>query len=170
MKEHIHHLLEQTVANLNPQASCPPTWKPRCKVDRCKDKAHGDLATNLAMLLCKPARKTPQAALPSSSTCPPRSIAQVEIARPRLHQLLLRPGWLAGQVEGLVTSDNANVKLPAPQTVVVDYSAPTWPKEMAVHLIRSTVLGDVAARALWVPGPQGGPCQPHRRLGPSSAC
>ena len=48
----------------------------------------------------------------------------------------------------MVTSANANVRLPAPQTVVVDYSAPNVAREMAVHHIRSTVLGDVARRAL----------------------
>ena len=51
MKEHIHHLLEQTVANLKSAGVLPADLEARVQVDRCKEKAHGDLATNLAMLL-----------------------------------------------------------------------------------------------------------------------
>lgn len=70
MKEHIHHLLEQTVANLKSAGVLPADLEARVQVDRCKEKAHGDLATNLAMLLAKPARKNPVSwPLPSSSTC-----------------------------------------------------------------------------------------------------
>ena len=60
MKEHIHHLLEQTVANLKSAGVLPADLEARVQVDRCKEKAHGDLATNLAMLLAKPARKNPR--------------------------------------------------------------------------------------------------------------
>ena len=60
MKEHIHHLLEQTVSNLKSAGLLPAEVEPRIQVDRCKDKAHGDLATNLAMMLAKPAKKNPR--------------------------------------------------------------------------------------------------------------
>ncbi|MDX7840394.1 MULTISPECIES: arginine--tRNA ligase [Aeromonas] len=150
MKEHIHHLLEQTVANLKSAGVLPADLEARVQVDRCKEKAHGDLATNLAMLLAKPARKNPRELAAAIIEHLPASdlIAKVEIAGPGFINFFFDPSWLAGQVEAMVTSDNANVKLPAPQTVVVDYSAPNVAKEMAVHHIRSTVLGDVAARAL----------------------
>ena len=150
MKEHIHHLLEQTVANLKSAGVLPADLEARVQVDRCKEKAHGDLATNLAMLLAKPARKNPRELAAAIIEHLPASdlIAKVEIAGPGFINFFFDPCWLAGQVKAMVTSDNANVKLPAPQTVVVDYSAPNVAKEMAVHHIRSTVLGDVAARAL----------------------
>jgi arginyl-tRNA synthetase len=130
MKEHIHHLLEQTVANLKSAGVLPADLEARVQVDRCKEKAHGDLATNLAMLLAKPARKNPRELAAAIIEHLPASdlIAKVEIAGPGFINFFFDPSWLAGQVEAMVTSDNANVKLPAPQTVVVDYSAPTWPR------------------------------------------
>ena len=67
MKEHIHHLLEQTVANLKSAGVLPADLEARVQVDRCKEKAHGDLATNLAMLLAKPARKNPRELAAASS-------------------------------------------------------------------------------------------------------
>ena len=130
MKEHIHHLLEQTVANLKSAGVLPADLEARVQVDRCKEKAHGDLATNLAMLLAKPARKNPRELAAAIIEHLPASdlIAKVEIAGPGFINFFFDQRWLAGQVEAMVTSANANVRLPAPQTVVVDYSAPTWPK------------------------------------------
>ncbi|MDO2949165.1 arginine--tRNA ligase [Aeromonas simiae] len=150
MKEHIHHLLEQTVANLKSAGLLPADLEARIQVDRCKEKAHGDLATNLAMLLAKPAGKNPRELaaaiiehLPASS-----QVAKVEIAGPGFINFFFDKAWLAAQVDAINASATASVKMPAPQTVVVDYSAPNVAKEMAVHHIRSTVLGDVATRAL----------------------
>ena len=60
MKEHITHLLEQTVAILKEQQVIPAEAQPRISVDRTRDKAHGDLATNLAMMMAKPAKKNPR--------------------------------------------------------------------------------------------------------------
>ena len=47
MKEHIHQLLEQTLSTLVTQGALPAEVTPRIQVDNTKDKAHGDLATNL---------------------------------------------------------------------------------------------------------------------------
>ncbi|MGL5284923.1 MAG: arginine--tRNA ligase, partial [Aeromonas sp.] len=150
MKEHIHHLLEQTVANLKSAGMLPADLEARIQVDRCKDKAHGDLATNLAMLLAKPAGKNPRELAAAIIEHLPASqqVAKVEIAGPGFINFFFDKAWLAGQVDAINASAKANVKLPEPQTVVVDYSAPNVAKEMAVHHIRSTVLGDVAVRAL----------------------
>ncbi len=131
-----------------------------------QEKAHGDLATNLAMLLAKPARKNPRELAAAIIEHLPASdlIAKVEIAGPGFINFFFDPSWLAGQVEAMVASANANVKLPAPQTVVVDYSAPNVAKEMAVH--PSVPPYSVTWPPVrWVPRPQGGACQPHRRLG-----
>lgn len=51
MKAQIQQLLEQTVSSLKAAALIPAELEPRIQVDNTKDKAHGDLATNLAMLL-----------------------------------------------------------------------------------------------------------------------
>ena len=151
MKEHIHQLLEQTVAKLRAQGDLPADGEPRIQVDNTKDKAHGDLATNLAMLLAKAAGKNPRLlaqqiidALPASNR-----VAKVEIAGPGFINFYLDSQWLARQIDALLTDAHLGVKTATPpQTIVVDYSAPNVAKEMAVHHIRSTVIGDAATRTL----------------------
>ncbi len=151
MKAQIQQLLEQTVSSLKAAALIPVELEPRIQVDNTKDKAHGDLATNLAMLLAKPAGKNPRELaqliidhLPASTL-----VARAEIAGPGFINFFLDSAWLAKQIEAIAASPKAEVKAAAPaQTIVVDYSAPNVAKEMAVHHIRSTVIGDAVTRTL----------------------
>ena len=151
MKAQIQQLLEQTVSSLKAAALIPVELEPRIQVDNTKDKAHGDLATNLAMLLAKPAGKNPRELaqliiehLPASTL-----VAKAEIAGPGFINFFLDSAWLAKQIEAIAASPTAEVKPAVPaQTIVTDYSAPTVAKEMAVHHIRSTVIGDAVTRTL----------------------
>lgn len=151
MKAQIQQLLEQTVSSLKAAALIPVELEPRIQVDNTKDKAHGDLATNLAMLLAKPAGKNPRELaqliidhLPASTL-----VAKAEIAGPGFINFFLDSAWLAKQIEAIAASPTAEVKPAVPaQTIVTDYSAPNVAKEMAVHHIRSTVIGDAVTRTL----------------------
>ncbi|WP_108652467.1 arginine--tRNA ligase [Dongshaea marina] len=151
MKEHIQHLLEQAVSALKSKEILPADIAPRIQVDRCKDRAHGDLATNLALILAKPAGKPPRTLaeaiienLPSSDL-----VGKTEIAGPGFINFFMDRGYLARQVEAVVKDEHANVQRPEKvQTVVVDYSAPNVAKEMHVGHIRSTIIGDAVVRTL----------------------
>ena len=151
MKAQIQQLLEQTISSLKAAALIPVELEPRIQVDNTKDKAHGDLATNLAMLLAKPAGKNPRELaqliiehLPASTL-----VARAEIAGPGFINFFLDSAWLAKQIEAIAASPKAEVKAAAPaQTIVLDYSAPNVAKEMAVHHIRSTVIGDAVTRTM----------------------
>ena len=84
MKDTITSLLEGAVSALKHQGVLPDDLQPTIKVDPTKDKAHGDYATNLALMLAKPAGKNPRelanalvAALPASD-----AIQKTEIAGP----------------------------------------------------------------------------------------
>lgn len=84
MKPQISELLSAAVGVLKDQNLLPADLAPRIQVDNTRDKAHGDLATNLAMMLAKPAGKNPRElaqllveALPESSL-----VNKVEIAGP----------------------------------------------------------------------------------------
>ena len=54
MKPQIAELLSAAVSVLKEQNVLPADLEPRIQVDNTRDKAHGDLATNLAMMLAKP--------------------------------------------------------------------------------------------------------------------
>ena len=84
MKDTIISLLEGAVDALKHQGVLPDDLKPAIKVDPTKDKAHGDYATNLALMLAKPSGMKPReladtlvAALPASD-----AIQKTEIAGP----------------------------------------------------------------------------------------
>jgi len=151
MKAILEQLLEQTVDTLKAKGILPAEITARIQVDRTKDKSHGDLATNLALMMAKPARKNPRelaaeiiAHLPDSEL-----ITKVEIAGPGFINFFFDPDWLAGRVQAMARHPRANVpQVTTPQTIVVDYSAPNVAKEMHVGHLRSTIIGDAVVKTL----------------------
>jgi arginyl-tRNA synthetase len=84
MKEHIAELIGTAIDTLKQQDVLPADLTPRIMVENTKDKAHGDFATNIALMLAKPAKCAPRAlaeklvaALPES-----QNVTQVDIAGP----------------------------------------------------------------------------------------
>ncbi|GHE22306.1 arginine--tRNA ligase [Halomonas urumqiensis] len=84
MKEIIVTLLEGALDNLKQQGVLPVDLSPAIKVDPARDKAHGDYATNLALMLAKPAGKKPRELAEALVEALPESdaVSQVEIAGP----------------------------------------------------------------------------------------
>jgi arginyl-tRNA synthetase len=84
MKAELTRLIQQALDSLVAQGQLPDDITPRVQIDRTRDSSHGDLATNIALTLAKPARKNPRElasmicdALPAASM-----IARTEIAGP----------------------------------------------------------------------------------------
>ncbi|QWA09041.1 arginine--tRNA ligase [Sodalis ligni] len=73
---------------------------------------------------------------------------KIEIAGPGFINIFLNRRWLAAQVEAALASPRLNISPVAPQTLVVDYSAPNVAKEMHVGHLRSTIIGDASVRTL----------------------
>ena len=70
-------------------------------------------------------------------------IASAEVTGPGFISLAIDDAWLAARL-----AEPPLAPLAAPQRVVVDYSHPNLAKEMQVHHLRSTIIGDAVARVL----------------------
>ena len=151
MKDRIIALLDQAMATLKADGTLPADLTVAIQVDRTRDRSHGDFATNLAMMLAKPAGQKPReladkliAALPADS-----AIQRAEIAGPGFINFFQADDLLGRQLSHALTDAHLGVNRAAPaHTVVVDYSGPNLAKEMHVGHLRSTIIGDAVARTL----------------------
>ncbi len=151
MNDHFIQLIQQAVSQLRQEGVLPETPQPPIKLERTRDASHGDFASNIALMLAKPAGMPPRelankivAALPQSE-----QVAKVEIAGPGFINFFQSDDVLLQALEAMHNTEKLGVKAPeAPQTVVVHYSSPNLAQEMHVGHLRSTIIGDAVARTL----------------------
>ena len=151
MKERLITLIDNALDTLIAEGTLPAEAKRPAQIDRTKDKSHGDFATNIALMLAKPAGMKPRdlaekliAALPADN-----AVAKVEIAGPGFINFFQADDWLTGLLDQALADEHLGVARPAQaQTVVVDYSSPNLAKEMHVGHLRSSIIGDAVVRTL----------------------
>ncbi|HKJ08386.1 MAG TPA: arginine--tRNA ligase [Gammaproteobacteria bacterium] len=93
MKNHLAQLLHAALAELQARGELPTPLDVPVAVERTRDRAHGDFASNLAMTLAKPARRKPRelaealvGALPTSD-----QVRRTEVAGPGFINFHLTP-------------------------------------------------------------------------------
>ncbi len=116
---------------------------------------HADYQANAAMALAKRVGKPPRVVaaailehLRLDDVC-----EKIEIAGPGFFNLHLKAEYLERELGETVASPALGLApSAAPETIVIDYSAPNVAKEMHVGNLRSTIIGDVLARVLTAQG------------------
>jgi len=152
LKEHIETLLRQALAALPADMVPGQAAQEPIEIERTRDPAHGDFASNIAMRLAKAAKKNPRqlaqaviAALPANQL-----VHKVEIAGPGFINFHLSATAYDAQVrEVLATADAyGRSRVGADRKVVVEFVSanPTGP--LHVGHGRQASLGDAIASLL----------------------
>jgi arginyl-tRNA synthetase len=99
LKTHLAQLLTDAVAKLQADGTLPADITPGVMIERTRDRSHGDYASNLAMLLAKPARSKPRDIAEQLVSVIQTSgeVEKIEIAGPGFINFFLgQEAWHAG--------------------------------------------------------------------------
>lgn len=152
MKAHIASLLQTALAAL-PADLLPAEARPaQCPVERTRDRAHGDFASNIALMLAKAARSKPRdlaekivAALPDSG-----EITKVEIAGPGFINFFLAPGAYHAELRQILDRESEYGRSDAggKERILIEFVSanPTGP--LHVGHGRNAAYGDTVANLL----------------------
>ena len=156
MKELLRDSILETLAALKAAGTLPAVDPPAFVVERTKSRDHGDFATNIALLMAKPAAKKPRdiaqaivGALPAND-----AIAKVEIAGPGFINFFLSPAAYRREIAGILDrgGDYGRGTSGASRRAGVEFVSanPTGP--LHVGHGRAAAIGDSIARVLGANG------------------
>ncbi|RAU18283.1 arginine--tRNA ligase [Nitrincola tibetensis] len=115
MKEHIADLIQSALTNLISEGTLPADTSASIHIENTRDKAHGDLASNVALTLAKAARCNPRqlaekicAALPQSD-----QVVRTEIAGPGFINFFINQSSIYSVVEKILAEGTEFGRAPA---------------------------------------------------------
>lgn len=152
MKDHIAELITSALNALIADGSLPSDITPRIQIDRTRDKSHGDLASNIALTLAKPAKKPPRDLAQQICDALPTSpqLSKTEIAGPGFINFFLNEAAASQVIKDILEQGNNYGKNSSGQgkKVQVEYVSanPTGP--LHVGHGRGAAVGDSICRLL----------------------
>ena len=161
MKYQIERLVQAALATLPADVLPSGHLHPTVDVERTRDAAHGDFATNIALQLAKPARRNPRQLAQAIVDAMPASelVSKTEIAGPGFINFHLSPRAYQEELSRIFDLGAAYGynKRGAGQSVVVEFVSanPTGP--LHVGHGRQAALGDALAALLQSQGHAGQP-------------
>jgi arginyl-tRNA synthetase len=104
VKEHLEELLAQSLLHLQRDGVLPATAEPSVQIERTKSPEHGEFASNVAMVLSKPAGRPPRELAQAIIDRMPRSrqVARLEIAGPGFINFHLHRCALTGVIRDVL--------------------------------------------------------------------
>ena len=159
MKAFISEYLDLIVAQLKSDQLLPEDFQPRIQIDNTKDKAHGDLACNLALMAAKPAGKKPrdlaeiivQRLQANTDFC--QKVSKMEIAGPGFINFFLSQATLTSVVSQVLEDEafgQSNVGQGEKVQIEFVSANPTGPLHIGHG--RGAAVGDCLSRLLEATG------------------
>jgi len=159
IKEQITDLIKKAVISLGISENDIPAFT----LEHPDEMSHGDFATNIALMLAKPLKKSPKEL--ADKICEKINqnkigeIEKVEVAGPGFINFYLSPKYFTiSLAEILNKKENYGKKIKSfwskflnkkgEQKVIVEYSSPNIAKPFTVGHLRSTIIGDAVANIL----------------------
>jgi arginyl-tRNA synthetase len=158
IRNQLADLITAAIKKAQKKGDLPKFELPPVMVERPKDPSHGDYATPVALGLARMARMAPVQIAEKilNRLGQVDYIGEVTLAHPGYINVRLSEGWLARQVETILTQGDAfgRVNLGQGKSVQVEYISanPTGP--LVVGSGRNAVLGDTLANVLSAAGYQ----------------
>ena len=149
MRSHLRELLTQAIEKVAQGGELELSELPPLLLEPPKQREFGDLATNVAMLWAKSAKKPPRAiaeTILKSIEDPDGILARKEIAGPGFLNFTFAPKFYYARLRELAAGKNAELDLGQGERVQVEFASvnPTGP--LHVGHGRVAVIGDVLAR------------------------
>lgn len=149
MRSHLRELLARAIGKAAQAEELNSATLPALLLEPPKQREFGDLATNVAMLWAKSARKPPRAIaqlILKNIEDPDGIIERAEIAGPGFLNFTFSPGYYLRQLRRLASDEDGRLELGRGRRVQVEFASvnPTGP--LHVGHGRVAVIGDVLAR------------------------